>query len=76
MTLFTQRTRKDGRTEMGLGWIEGISSYDREQVIDNILNTVGDEMTEEEYSEARARLIAGNYLHVGTTTYDVLASEE
>ena len=64
-------------TEMGREWLEGITSYWREVIVDNIIDRVSDKFSTEEYYDALAWLeTGGNELQVGSTIYRIVEFEE
>ena len=76
-TLYTQYTLKAGQPEMGLDGREGISSYVRQVIVDNILNAIYDHLSDEEYTNARIHLESGaNSLQVDTSIYHIAESIE
>lgn len=78
MKLYTQRTRKAGDAEMNRPWIEGISSSDRTEIVNNIMETVlrKHSISEDEEMEKWDDLEKTGRIQIDTTTYDIHESEE
>jgi hypothetical protein len=75
-TLYTQRSRKDGDNG---AWTMGVESYNRVEIVHNIMETIGRKHgweSEEQESNTLSDLLQYGRVHIDTVTYDVLDSSE
>ncbi len=76
MKLYTQYTLRYGDAEMGRKGTEGVSSYNRSVIVDNILNTIAAKLDGENFDAAMEALDRGDSVTVDTKTYVIRETEE